>query len=402
MHKLFERLEGAREHLQVDWSDRDELRLLGAIERRGRSRRRRRIAAAFAIPMFATFFALGVWTHPWMLGHGNPGQVAGRADPGAPRDPVTFAPSRRVVRLEDGSTATLLEENSELVLSHASDSEVKFRLDQGSAAFDVMPSLTRTFSVESAGIEVIVLGTAFTVERRSDSVAVGVQRGRVRVIDATGDSVLEAGEKRAFTIVNRPVHGSAPHPSTEHSGENAVAEEAAPVSPGAGPTAGSSETSRSHGGASSGWRVYAERGEFAKAYGQLANAGRAAVHDDVQDLLLAADAARLSGHPADSVPYLHRVTIGHRRDPRSALAAFTLGRVLLTQLGSPREAALAFADAQRLAPEGSLVEDALAREVEAWYRAGSADQAKLRASTYLRRFPSGRWSEAVRQYAGAE
>jgi transmembrane sensor len=397
MHKLFERLEEAREHLGVDWSDRDELRMLGAIERRGRSRRRRRIAAAFALPMVATFFVLGIWTRPWLQKPPSgpvalPGVITG------PREATTF-PSRRIVRLEDGSTATLIEENSELVLSHASDTEVKFRLDRGSAAFDVMPSLTRTFSVESAGIEVVVLGTAFTVERRNQSVNVTVQRGRVRVIDAGGDSVLEAGEKRTFAAVDRPLHTGASRPGSE----GTVPEEAVPAPAGTGTSTGTEGSRmRSGSGSSSGWRAYAERGEFAKAYGQLANAGRSAVHDDVQDLLLAADAARLSGHPADAAPYLRRVTIGHRRDPRSALAAFTLGRVLLTQLGSPREAALAFADAQRLAPEGSLVEDALAREVEAWYRAGSGDQAKQRASNYLRRFPSGRWSEAVRQYAGAE
>lgn len=395
MHELFERLERAREHLEVDWSDRDELRMLGAIERRGRRRRRARMAVAFAVPMVAAFFVLGIWARPWLGGRSGPAAPSlADAKPAAGHE---AAPSRRIVRLEDGSTATLLEENSELVLSHASDSEVKFRLDRGSAAFDVVPSLTRTFSVESAGIDVIVLGTAFTVERRADSVTVTVQRGRVRVSDGGNDTVVEAGERRTFAVTDRAETGAL------HRGqgsETSASEEADSVGP-ATPAAGQ-DGARLRSPSSSAWRAYAEKGEFAKAYGQLTNAGHAAVHDDVQDLLLAADAARLSGHPADAIPYLRRVTIGHRRDPRAALAAFTLGRVLLTQLGSPREAALAFADAQRLAPEGSLVEDALAREVEAWYRAGSAEQAKQRSALYLRRFPAGRWAEAVRQFAGAD
>jgi hypothetical protein len=58
-----------------------------------------------------------------------------------------------------------------------------------------------------------------------------------------------------------------------------------------------------------------------------------------------------------------------RSDPRAPLAAFTLGRVLLRELARPREAAAAFAQARALAPRGPFVEDALAREVEAWLQA---------------------------------
>jgi transmembrane sensor len=84
------------------------------------------------------------------------------------------------------------------------------------------------------------------------------------------------------------------------------------------------------------------------------------------------------------------------------VAAFTLGRVLLTRLGRPREAAAAFAGARARAPAGSLAEDALAREVEAWARAGELQRARARARQYLRSYPSGRRASSVRKHARLE
>ena len=92
------------------------------------------------------------------------------------------------------------------------------------------------------------------------------------------------------------------------------------------------------------------------------------------DLLLAGDVARLSGHAAAAVAPLSRAVTLHPGDPRAPLAAFTLGRVHLEDLGAPRDAAIAFARARELAPDGPLAEDALAREVEAWSRAGEAER----------------------------
>jgi transmembrane sensor len=126
------------------------------------------------------------------------------------------------------------------------------------------------------------------------------------------------------------------------------------------------------------------------------------VRDDVGDLLLAADVARMSHHPAQAVDPLRRAVGSHRSDPRAPLAAFTLGRVLLDELGRPREAADAFADARALAPGGPLAEDALAREVEAASRAGDASRANARAQLYVTTYPSGARIRSVRRYGGLE
>ena len=115
--------------------------------------------------------------------------------------------------------------------------------------------------------------------------------------------------------------------------------------------------------------------------------------------MLAADAARLSGHPEQAVGYLRRVSTEHSSDSRAPLAAFTLGRLLLSQLGRPGEAAEAFALARRLRPAGSLSEDALAREAEARQRAGSGSRARALASEYLTSYPRGKHHSTMQRLA---
>ena len=124
--------------------------------------------------------------------------------------------------------------------------------------------------------------------------------------------------------------------------------------------------------------------------------------ETAETLLAAADAARLQGRAEEGAALLRRIVQHHRADPRAPLAAFTLGRVLLMELGQPRQAAAAFAEARALAPHGPFAEDALAREVEAWAKAGDDAKARARARDYLRTYPSGRRVPAVRALGGGE
>jgi transmembrane sensor len=147
------------------------------------------------------------------------------------------------------------------------------------------------------------------------------------------------------------------------------------------------------------YRDKASEQEFDEAY-ELMKASPTVVGSDVSALMLAADVARLSGHPAEAVPYLRRVLKEHSGDSRAPLAAFTLGRMYLGQLGSPGEAAAAFAQVRAMAPAGPLVEDALAREVEARSRAGEKAKAQQLAREYLQRYPVGRRTAIVRSHGG--
>jgi TolA-binding protein len=151
---------------------------------------------------------------------------------------------------------------------------------------------------------------------------------------------------------------------------------------------------------SSTWREHADRGDYPAAWAAFEHA--ATPLDSMEDRLLAGDVARLSGHPAVAVTQLSRAVALYPADPRAPLAAFTLGRVHLEDLGAPREAAQAFARARELSPGGPLAEDALAREVEAWSRAGETETARTRARTYLQRYPRGHRVHAVRRFGGVE
>ncbi len=148
------------------------------------------------------------------------------------------------------------------------------------------------------------------------------------------------------------------------------------------------------------WQTLADDGKIDEAYQALSKTPISIIETDVAMLLKAADVARLSRHPAQAIPYLSRVVNEHGSDPRAAMAAFTMGRVLLGELGRPREAAQAFAKTRNLAPSGSLSEDALAREVEAWSRAGETNTARARASLYVKQYPRGRRLNLVRRYGG--
>src|SRR6185503_5207356 len=72
------------------------------------------------------------------------------------------------------------------------------------------------------------------------------------------------------------------------------------------------------------------RRQYAAAYRSLVATPDVA-DQSAEGLMLAADAARLSGHAAESVPYFRRLLRDHARDARAPLAAFTLGRILLSE-----------------------------------------------------------------------
>jgi transmembrane sensor len=94
------------------------------------------------------------------------------------------------------------------------------------------------------------------------------------------------------------------------------------------------------------------------------------------------------------------MTREHPQDSVAPLAAFTLGRIYLSQLGQPANAVEAFALSRKLAPAGSLAEDALAREAEAAERSGQVARARGLAEEYGRRYPSGHRLDGVRQALG--
>ena len=74
--------------------------------------------------------------------------------------------------------------------------------------------------------------------------------------------------------------------------------------------------------------------------------------------------------------------------------------MLLTDLNRPRDAAAAFAQAERIAPRGALAEDAAARVAEAWQNAGESRRAAQAARHYEQMYPTGRYIGLMRGLIG--
>ena len=361
-------LEPLRERFAERWdAQRTERTLRGLHQKRARARRRRHaVALSFGLSLIA------------LLGSVVYGSSSSRS-PSLALQPPQAAPLS--LRLSDGSAVALRDARTQVEVAEASPQLIALELVAGRARFDVQRRPTRRFRVRAGDVTVEVLGTSFEVEREAGRAHVAVRRGRVAVRWPGGRTELVAGEAGWF-------------PRSEAS--DAPGEKSAEVAEERRATASARPSARKRESAAS-WREPARQGQFERAYA-LMNEARTAIADDVDDLLLAADTARLSGHPHAALPYLRRVVAKHAADSRASLAAFTLGGVLMQQLGQPREAEAAYARARALSFNASLAEDALARQVEAAHRAGDAAHARALAAEYLERYPGGRRTRAVKRF----
>jgi len=368
--------------------------------------RRRRARTRTAVVSGGVLLALACVLAAW-VGRGSP---AGAPSAVAAEQPATEQPAteqraaaqgeeaERVVRLADGSRV-VPEASARVVVERVTDALIEVEVSEGAVSFDVVPGLPRRFEVRAGEVTVRVLGTSFRVEHRdAGRVNVSVTRGHVEVLWATDRADLLAGQEGTFP---RDEEGggalSAEGPAPETGAVAVLAEPRGARSrqlPATGP-AGPTQTEPPEGRA--GWRELAHASRYQDAFHALEEhaPGAETVRDAAEDLLLAADVARLSGHPAAAIPWLEAVERDHASDPRAVLASFTRGRIL-TELGRPAEGARALERVLEREPNGSLAEDALARAALAHSAAGDDARAAELADRYLGAFPAGRWSVRVR------
>lgn len=413
MDELTRTLAKAREH--VTTKD-DEL----VLDRQWRGlvakRRRRTVVKVAASAALVLLAALGAW----------------RMVPTSAPTEIATSPS---LRLPDGSMVFFLDADTEVTPRAVGDTRIELALTRGRARFDVSRRPERAFVVDAEDVRVTVVGTEFVVAHEADEIEVDVLEGRVRVEAGDEDRLLRAGDRARFpahatasAAVEAPVDALAlggtngtngasetasaateeepdvaPEPAREPPRTVSTTSNDVPNEASNEPSNGTARTSDREAAPTredaTSWRALAEEGDFDAAWTALSAADDVRT-TDVGDLMLAADAARLSGHPNEAVTYLRRVVDEHTSDSRAPLAAFTIGRVLLRS--RPAEAADAFAEAARLDPASSLAQDALAREVEAWHRAGRQERARALAEEYLARFPSGVRVDAVRRFGGLD
>jgi transmembrane sensor len=288
-----------------------------------------------------------------------------------------------VIRLREGSEIRLDPASAEVRVLEESAARVRVEVVRGASRYAVVPNPTRAFEVRSGPVTVSVVGTEFIVERRGAATWVEVTRGKVKVTvssaeDGDAAALLGAGDAGLFPRARAPA--------------------AAPV---AEDTAGAADAAHERARRSrQSYRSEVARRDYRSAYAELAR-NPAVAGDTVDDLLVAADVARLSDHPAEAVPYLQRILRDHPRDERAPMAAFTLGRTL-SGLGRTRDAMAQFARVRAGWPQSPLAEDALVREAEAAAALGDVAAAVRLAGEYDRRYPDGRRRAEVRRYARLE
>ncbi|HET9931066.1 MAG TPA: FecR domain-containing protein [Polyangiaceae bacterium] len=374
--------------LKVGWNAARTERLLDQVHSQLEGQQRRwRAALASASLVVLVLIGGAVWHFQRAPG------VA--ATPKSAPSIVVGAPDPSALVLRDGSEIQLDPRTSTVRVAEESASKVRIELERGSARYEVTPHPERSFEVHAGSVTVTVVGTAFLVERRGESTWVEVSRGKVRVSWNESEPVfLVAGESGLFPRGALP-SADAASPSDNHEGN--AAPEASDKAPEASDKAPAATRAQQ---ASVAYRAHIARHDYRGAYAVLSqNPGLAG--DTVQDLLLAADVARLSAHPADAVPYLQSIVRNHAQDARAPMAAFTLGRTL-SGLGRTREALNMFGKVRSSWPKSSLAEDALIRQAEASAQLGDYAAAARFAAQYDREYPQGRRRAEVRRYAHLE
>jgi transmembrane sensor len=260
---------------------------------------------------------------------------------------------RAAIRLDDGSKVLALG-TGQVRLVAQTETEASFRLERGKAWFDVKPSTTRTIVVRIADVRVQVLGTEFVVEKQGEEVFVWVQRGTATVSSRGQELTLRENERASFPAHNAPLMTEADLPLVV-------------------PAESMSANKKSR-----------------------AEASPPIQHRSVVELWSIADSARLNGKLGPAIEALDALVKQYPKDARAALAAFTLGRILLEAKANPRRAAAAFEKARTLSPRAPLVEDALSREIDSLRQAGASALAKQRTELYEQLFPNGRHIERIR------
>ncbi len=412
MDELAKQLHILRDEVEPEWDEARSERLLAGVDALRWRRQRQRVLFG-AVGAACAAVAVGVLLRGSV--HGSAPSVASR--PGAIASAIATAPNPAVAPsrsmrvgagqrlwLSDGSLVQVAAGEGVLEVLHDEKMQIDLRLVSGTAHFQVVPNKQRHFVVDAGAVKVAVVGTVFDVEHAGELVGVTVTEGKVRVQGGSGESFVAGGDARWFDAAGHETQHEVQHETQGvHAVDDARGENDAlrPVPEseqhGVAPAV-KHRAARRESSAKASWRSLTQVGEYDEAYRSLAQG--AAVDDDPAVLMDAADASRLSGHPEMAATYLRRVVREHKQSPVAPLAAFTLGRVLLERLGQPSEAAESFATARGLAPQGSLAQDALAREVEALSKAGNAHEAYLRARAYVQSYPNGRRLHAVQLYGG--
>jgi TolA-binding protein len=310
-----------------------------------------------------------------------------------------IAALRIPVRLSfsDGTLVTLDSSTRAHVVSLRQHG-AQIALENGSLEANVVHTGLSAWSLSAGPFSVRVTGTKFSLSWDPDHerFSIHVTQGSVAVAGSVigAERPVCAGETLVVSVPDRRLQLSNDQPAAasqqsateiEAPAASALpnAAEASSASPPAEPSARSSSPSA--------WRKLALQGELREAYASADVAGfeHTCEAANAADLLLLGDAARLARRPDRVIAALLQLRRRFPKDPRSAAAAFMLGKVVFERGGSDRSAATWFATSLREQPNGALAREAAGRLIEALQRAGDNAGAERAAKDYLTLCPSG-------------
>lgn len=358
------RVSAAATHL--NWHD---------VQHRVRKNRRTRAIASVGVVLLATVLVV-----QWQF-RKPPQQVASGAQLAASDVAQTYEfvdGSKMLVSV--GAAATALRVDNE---------EIQIQLLRGRVVFEVTPHQRRRFVVDADGVLIAVIGTQFGVSREGHDVEVDVKRGVVEVRDGNqatrlsqGQSWRRAQERIPAPAMNTDELDSGP-PTTQTEEEEVLtpkqdADRAQDKHRDSAPRH-TREASAAQGGHGVG------RAEPTSSQSAGAETGP---EKSASEAFAIAMKARAAGHLQEAVVGFRHVS---ERWPSSAFAsmsAFEWGRIALEQEGDARQAAAAFERAVELATSEIVIDDAMARRVEAYARFDIEACQRTRAE-YLRRLPQG-------------
>jgi transmembrane sensor len=326
------------------------------------------------------------------------------------------------VRFSDGTSFALEPSSRARVVSVESEG-ARIVLERGRAHFEVRPRAHARWQIDVGPFEVHVTGTSFDVgwdpateafelrlaqgsvalsgplvgERRpvraGQTARVAVAQGKLEILDTAA----------AAASAQAAAAGATPSAVAEMPGTRASAGDAAehPAAPEPRASAGSMPGAGGN-GPGAGWRELAAVGDYKQALGAAKAAGFERLCDSLSanDLSRLADAARLAGDVGSSADAYQALRRRFPRDPRAALAAFSLGKMDFDQRGAYASAAQWFAAYLAEQPDGALAQEAAGRRLEALHRAKDEAGARVAAAAYLRRYPDGPHAALARELAG--
>lgn len=274
------------------------------------------------------------------------------------------------VALDDGSRLEIAAHTKVRVVGNDPQS-MALDLDHGRVDCDITPRPGRHFAVAAAGVVVRVKGTKFGVELAParDRVDVDVERGLVEVTWQEGAQHRDLAAGEHWSIDLRHPEATAPSaaPKDVEAPAAPAAIEASADAPPAASDAAKTTTPHPPRDAAPGARELLDLGNAARRAGDAAGAARA-----YEELLTL--------HPSDG---------------RAGLAAFELGRLRMDRLGDLPGAIQALQKAVMMAPGAGFREDAMARLVEAYSRAGALERCRSARGAYLSSYPGGVHASAV-------